>query len=279
MRACYEVVVSPRMACPNLRFKRWTNPLRIEGRTFWTLAYVGCELCEEPMLRYFCILLVVVGVAGCDPAASPPSSKPAARGERAKPTRAQPRPKAPATEPVAPVQEDFPDLAAAQQALFQAFAANEAAAYQAAEKWLVAHGDTALGSLAAVATDESAELADRIAACRALPHFGGAACPALQQLLTSPLEQVQVNAIRSLSKLSPVPESAVGSLLQLAGQGAGRIRMEAIRAIGELGPSVQEQAAERLLAVLNDQQEADVVRDAAKQALEKVSPRRSFVDP
>jgi HEAT repeat protein len=267
------------MACPNLRFKRWANSPRIEGRTFWTSASVFCTIREEPMLRYFCILLLVIGVAGCDPAAPPPSSEPAARAERAKPRRAPSRPVAPATKPVARVQEDFPDLAAAQQALLQAFAANDAAAYQAAERWLVGHGDAALGSLAAVATDETAELADRIAACRALPHFGEAACPALQQLLTSPLEQVQVNAIRSLSKLSPVPESAVGSLLQLADKEAGRIRIEAIRAIGELGPSVQEQAAERLLALLNDQQETDVVRDAAKQALEKVSPRRSFVDP
>jgi HEAT repeat protein len=57
-----------------------------------------------------------------------------------------------------------------------------------------------------------------------------------------------------------------------------RLRLEAILALGNIGPPARDICGDRLIGILNDMDENETLRDAAKRALKNVNPRRQLTD-
>jgi len=147
-----------------------------------------------------------------------------------------------------------------------------------ADRWLVMQGGAAIEPLANVLNDEQAHVAARIAASYVLRQLGPNAKPALKQAFGSETKLVRLNAIESLSLVHPTDPDTIQTLLDLTGTEDERVRREAILALARIGPPAKDKCAERLVAILNDENEEETIRDAAKRALKKVNPRRSLSD-
>ena len=147
-----------------------------------------------------------------------------------------------------------------------------------ADKWLEMQGLAALEPLVDVVTDEEAHLAPRIAACRVLRRLGPNAKPALKQALGSESQQMRLNAIESLSLVRPSDQDIIETLMDLVDGEDERTRLQAVLALSRIGPQAKDTCGDKLVTILNDEEENDTIRDAAKRALKKVNPRRTFTD-
>ena len=217
---------------------------------------------------------------GCQPAGSAPDKgQQQSKADRSAASKTSP----PATKQKRAANTEVPrdaykSVAEAIEALLKAAKASDTPAFERAETWLVRQGEPAVDPLAQILNDEQADMAQRIAVCRPLRKLGPPATPVFKQALESPSQLVQLNAIKGLGLIRPAGADAIGTLGGLLDAEQERVRREAILALANIGPPAEEACAGRLIAILNDTQENETLRDAAKRALENVSPRRSFAD-
>jgi hypothetical protein len=225
-------------------------------------------------MRYLFVLFLVSGMVGCGTAPSPKpvasSAKPKAKTTATTPVRASPPPTVAA--------DRFASLPDAIEAMQKAAVAGDSEASIQVEKWLVMQGGASVAPLSALVSDEQAHLAHRIAAARVLRKLGPPAKPALLAALGSSSQQMQLNAIKGLSLIRPTDADIIQRLDSLLSNAELRVRQEAILGLANIGEPAGEHCTEHLLAILNNAQENETLRDAAKIALTKVNPRRKLVD-
>lgn len=240
------------------------------------------------MARCFLILLLLFTTGcGAAPAKATRKTTKAAAGRSSKKVETPPPP-----QPVAPPEQPdtsvtaatFADIPAAIDAMKAAATADDSTAAIKAEKWLFLQGAAAIEPLSAVALDEQADLAHRIAACRALrqlgakvPH-GAQVKPTFLAAADSSQSLVQINGVKGLGLLRPTDAEIIGKLAALLDSPEQRLRQEAILALANVGEPAEKQCTDRLLAILNDTSEPESLRSAAKTALKQVNPRRKFFD-
>jgi HEAT repeat protein len=172
----------------------------------------------------------------------------------------------------------YGNVAAALDALCAAAVNEESEKVRAAESWLLRQGSRPLTPLARIVLDEDRELSHRIVACRVLRKMGAPAEPAWKKTLQCQSQQVRINAIRGLAALTPSDGATLDALAAILEESDDVLRCEAATALAKIGPSAADACSDNLLAILNDPNEQKAVRDAAKQALKAVSPRRTLSD-
>jgi HEAT repeat protein len=150
------------------------------------------------------------------------------------------------------------------------------------ERWFHDQGDRIAPELAARLTDAEADAATRMAACRVLARMGPIARPALLAACDGPPGPVRIKAIESLGRLKRADgESAdaatIAKLIALIDDEDREVRRVAIAGLKNIGPPAKDATA-RLQAILNDVNEEETIRAAAKEALKSVDPRRTLVD-
>lgn len=150
------------------------------------------------------------------------------------------------------------------------------------ERWFNEQGDRIAPELAARLTDTEADAATRMAACRVLARMGPIARPALLAACDGPPGPVRIKAIESLGRLKLAEgESAdaatIAKLIALVDDEDREVRRVAIAGLKNVGPPAKEATA-RLQAILNDVNEEETIRAAAKEALKSINPRRTLVD-
>jgi HEAT repeat protein len=220
---------------------------------------------------------IVLALAGCGGSATPTkqTASPGASAESKSGAAAKQR----KSTAEADVPENaYASLDEAVEALTKAAEASDTPGFIRAETWLVKKGDAAVEPLARILNDQQAEISQRIAVCRTLRRLGPAAKPPLTKALEDPSTQIQLNAIKGLGLLRPTDEDIVRRLDQLVDSGEDRVRLEAILALGNIGAPAKEACADKFITILNDMDENETIRDAAKRALQEINPRRSFVD-
>jgi HEAT repeat protein len=227
------------------------------------------------MKRLVGMLLILIA-CGCSQPAAPAAKKKAAA--KPAPARTDPAslPKAPAKQPVPA--DAYAGVDEAVQALGKAAIDSDRDVMLRADEWLVTQGAAAAGPLGRVLNDEQAHPAARIAATRTLRQLGPAGKPPLLQALQAQSEQIQLNAIKGLGAIKPPDDEIIATITGLLDSTADRVRREAVFALANIGPAAKEAATEKLIAILNNPQENDTLRAAAKDALQKVNPRRTFMD-
>jgi len=209
---------------------------------------------------------------GCQPERQAPAPKAAKRPAPAVAERVKPPPKA-----VVPA-DAYKSLDEAIAAFFSAAKANKLEDFQRAEEWLVMQGDKAIEPLGSILNNEQGDMAQRIAVCRPLRRLGPHAKPALKQALTSPSQQLQLNAMAALGILKPTDDDIIQTLVGYLEDKEERVRREAILALANVGPPAKDACTDKLLVILNNMEENETLRDAAKLALKHVNPRRTFND-
>jgi HEAT repeat protein len=145
------------------------------------------------------------------------------------------------------------------------------------ERWFHEQGDRIAPELAAKLADAEADAATRMAACRVLARLGPTARPALLAACDGPPGPVRIKAIESLGRLQPADTATIAKLITLVDDDDRDVRRVAIFGLKNVGPPAKE-AAPRLQAILNDVNEEETIRAAAKDALKSVDPRRTLVD-
>ncbi len=225
-------------------------------------------------------LTALLVLSGCQPAGGTPErGQQQSKADRS--TASKKTPPASKLQPAANTeipQDAYKSVAGATEALLKAAKASDTPAFERAETWLVRQGETAVDPLAQILSDEQADLAMRIAVCRPLRKLGPPAIPIFKQALESPSQLVQLNAIKGLGLIRPASADTIGTLVGLLDAEQERVRRETILALANIGPPAEAACAQRLIDLLNDTQENETLRDAAKRALEEISPRRSFAD-
>ena len=224
-------------------------------------------------------LLLVLLLPGCDGGKKPSPAKnrasahktPAGGGSAG---AANPKPKAASKVPA----DAFPNLDAAIESLKTAAKASDTEAFVRAEQWIVMQGDAGVEPLGKILNDQQAELEHRIAVCRTLRRLGPKAKAPFQQALHDKSQQIQLNAIKGLGLIEPTDKDTIETLKGYLDHKEPRYRTEALFALANIGPPAQEAVEEKLIGMLNDMQENETVRGAAKKALDEVAPRRTFVD-
>ena len=86
-----------------------------------------------------------------------------------------------------------------------------------------------------------------------------------------------LKAVESLGALKPADPKTVAVLISLMEDEDPMMRLTAIGALSRIGQPAKEAAA-RLRAILNNRQQSDTLRTAAKAALLEVDPRSQFTD-
>lgn len=227
------------------------------------------------MHRWLLLFLLAIVTLGCGPATAtkPPVEKTdRAASERRAAVKATPKPELDVT------QDSYENMAAAIEALKTAALEGDSTEIIRTEKWLVMQADAAIEPLSEIAIDEQGEAAHRIAACRVLRKLGPKTAPTFTKLLEASSEQLQVNAVKALGMIRPTNETIIRQLDELIDAPQQRIRREAMLALENIGEPAEKICTDRLVAILNDAEEVQIIRDAAKRALLKVNPRHSFVD-
>jgi HEAT repeat protein len=217
---------------------------------------------------------------GCQPTGSSPERK-SQESKTDRSTQSNKSRKASKPEPAttADVPRDaYENTAEAIEELLEAAKASDTRTFDRAETWLVRQSDAAIDPLSQILNDEQTDLRLRIAVCRPLRKLGPGAVPVFKQALESPLQQIQLKAIEGLGLVRPASADTIETLNRLLDSEEQRLRREAILALANIGPPAEDACAERLIAILNDANENQVLRDAAKRALEEVNPRHSFAD-
>ncbi len=221
-------------------------------------------------------LLLLMMLCSCSQPAAPAAKKKTASPPASTPTGPVSPPKAPAREPVPA--DAYASVEEAVQVLGQAAIDSDREAMLRADEWLVGQGAAAAEPLGRVLNDEQAHAAARIAATRTLRQLGPAGKPPLMQGLQAESEQIQLNAIKGLGAIEPTDDEIIAAVTGLLDSPADRVRREAVFALANIGPAAKQAATERLIAILNSQEENETLRAAAKDALKKVNPRRTFMD-
>jgi HEAT repeat protein len=225
-------------------------------------------------------LIASLILSGCQPTGSiPDKGQQQAKADRStasKKTTPVTTPKSTAKTEVP--QDAYQDVTEAIAALIEAAKTSDTRAFERAETWLVRQGAPAVDPLAQILNDEQADMVMRIAVCRPLRKLGPPAIPVFKRALESSSLLVQLNAIKGLGSIRPAGADSISTLGGLLDAEQDRVRREAILALANIGPPAKEACAGRLIALLNDTEENETLRDAAKRALEEISPRRTFGD-
>jgi HEAT repeat protein len=223
------------------------------------------------------ILALALLLLGCGPQAGRQAKRPGTkRPTTSTPSKSKREAKPKST--LAVHAESFAGIPEAIRALTEAAKSSNEDEVIRADKWLVMQGGAAVEPLANVLNDEQAHLAARFAACRILRRLGNEAKPALKQALGSESKQMRLKAIETLGRVRPTDPDIIQTLVDLIGAEDERVRSVAILSLGDIGPPAKDMCADKLVAILNDAEENETLRDAAKRALKKVNPRRNFTD-
>lgn len=172
----------------------------------------------------------------------------------------------------------YPDATAAVADLAEAAVEGDAARRQSAEQWLTVHSDQAVTPLRKLLNDETAAIASRIAACRELARCGLASQSALLEALRSDQSLIQRNALKALSANGNADGQVIRAIASMMSARDEQVRWEAIRALERIGPPAKPHSRDQLLSILNDANQPQPVRDAARSALERICPRDTLVD-
>lgn len=227
-----------------------------------------------------CLIGLVIAclLTGCDtprPSSRSETGKGAAKKTAGNSASTKPKPK-PAPQ-VAP--DAFANLDAAVESLKSAAKASDTEAFVLAEQWIVLQGDAGVAPLGRILNDQGDDLEHRIAVCRTLRRLGPKAKAPFQQALGDASPQIQLNAIKGLGLIEPTNPEIIRTLQGYLEHEEPRFRTEALFALANVGPPAQKAVEKKLIRMLNDVNENETVRGAAKKALEEVAPRRTFVDP
>ncbi len=177
-----------------------------------------------------------------------------------------------AADPLDVPQDTYAGIPQAIDALVQSAEQSEMEQRNQATRWLVMQGPEAVPPLADLLLEETRSDATRVAACRALGGLGPPAEDTLIAALDCDSQPVRVGAVVELSRLRPASPTAIATLLALVDDEDQRVRQMAIRGLGSIGPEAK-QAVGRLVSVLNSGED-EVLRREAKQALQRIDPRR-----
>lgn len=228
-------------------------------------------------MRTLTTLALTLFLLGCGPQTSQQAKRSGSKAPVAAKTsksksKAKPKP------PLTVHADSFAGIPEAIRALTEAAKSGKDNELIRADRWLVMQGGAAIEPLANVLNDQQAHLAARIVACRVLRRLGSDAKPALKQALGSEPKQMRLNAIEALGIVRPTDPDIIQTLVDLASGEDERVRLEAILALAKIGPHAKDKCADMLVAILNDAEENETIRGAAKRALRKVNPRRNFTD-
>jgi hypothetical protein len=185
------------------------------------------------------------------------------------------RPKSPPREP----DDAFSSLDAAIESLKTAAKASDTEGFVRAEEWIVRQGRAGVEPLGKILNDPLAEMEHRIAVCRTLRRLGPRAKAPFKQALGDESKQIQLNAIKSLGLIEPTDADIIRTLVgHVNDKNDVRTRMEAIFALANIGAPAKDAVGAKLVGMLNDPNEDEVIRGAARRALDTVDPRRTLLD-
>ena len=89
--------------------------------------------------------------------------------------------------------------------------------------------------------------------------------------------RIRARAIESLGRLKPPDKATVELVVSLIDEQDVDVRKAALKSLAHYGKAGQA-AAPRLLEILNDQKEAEAIRDLAKAALKVVDQRKGLMN-
>lgn len=221
------------------------------------------------------VVLIIWLLPGCGADAKPSGSKgtksTAKNAAKSHPAKPKPPPSVPA--------DAFPDLAAAIESLKTAAKASDTENFVRAEQWIVMQGEAGLEPLGKILNDPQAEMEHRIAVCRTLRRLGTKTKVPFKQALGDDSQQIRLNAIKSLGLIEPTDPEIIQTLVgYLEKKNDVRTRTEAIFALANIGAPAKDAVGDKLVQLLNDPNENETVRGAARRALDEVAPRRTFLD-
>jgi len=212
--------------------------------------------------------LVAMFVGGCGS-----SKKPAGSAQPPK----QKKPPAPIPQPTVKA-DAFASIPEAVAKLREDAAASNREGWYEASQWLQMQKGAAVAPLQELLNDDQADIRAHIVAVRTLSGLGSAAEPVLLATLRShPSEKVQLNAIDQIGYLKPPSQTTIDELIGLLDHENDEFRRSAAVSLGAIGEPAAA-AGDKLVAILNSTEENDHLRSAAKNALKKVNPRKTFRD-
>lgn len=148
--------------------------------------------------------------------------------------------------------------------------------YRATE-WLVMQKDAAVAPLAEEVKETSANPRSQIVIARILGRIGTpAAAQELVVMTTAENHLGAINAIQQLGVIKPPSPDTIENLIRLLEHQDDRRRLEAVHALGKIGQPAA--AASKQLVAIQNSQDNDTLRQAARRALEKVDPRKTLAD-
>lgn len=148
--------------------------------------------------------------------------------------------------------------------------------YQATE-WLVMQKDAAVAALAEEVADSSTSARSQIVIARILGRIGTPEAARKLVVMTSAESHMgAVNAIQQLGTIKPSSPDTIEKLIGLLEHPDDRRRLEAVNALGKIGQPAA--AASSQLVAIQNSQDNDALRQAARRALEKVDPRKTLAD-
>ncbi len=223
-------------------------------------------------IRWFAFLLFLAALAGCEPAVV---QQPA--GNRTNPVATGGGNTKPPAAANTPAPERFTSVEAAIEALTTASREQDDARLRSSLAYLTEQGSAAVPPLTRLVKDDSADLAARLSACRALAQIGPPGLDAVLGCLNAKEAILRLRAAEVLGGMEPVEARSIDALIGLLNDDDVRMRAKAIRSLGRIGTAA-ERATPKLLAILNSPGD-EGVRAEASDALRKVDPRRKFDTP
>jgi HEAT repeat protein len=225
---------------------------------------------------FLAVLLIVSAVVlpGCQSESGSPAPGSSNEANASTAAKSQAARSAPKEVPA----DAYENTAAAIEALLQAAQKSDTDDFNRAETWLVTRADSAVAPLGKILNDEQGDLLQRIAVCRPLRKMGPPAKPVFQAALESSSQQIQLNAIKGLGLIRPTDAQIIEILNGYLDAEDERVRREAILGLENIGPPAEQASTAKLIAILNDTEENETLRDAARRALDEVNPRHTFAD-
>jgi HEAT repeat protein len=182
-----------------------------------------------------------------------------------------------AAKPLPTVKPDaFSKVSDAFDALVKGMSTNDQQVVYTAETWLAMQKESAVAPLAKIVRDGDESLERRMTASRALGKVGQPAAAAIIECLTVDNERVRLRVIDAMGMVKPGDERVIDKLIELTADGDPQNRQRAIVSLARTGPAAKK-AAPRLVEILNNAQESEVLRSEAKKALKEVDPRRGLM--
>ncbi|MFM8252057.1 MAG: HEAT repeat domain-containing protein, partial [Planctomycetota bacterium] len=185
-------------------------------------------------------------------------------------------PKSAAKAPPAVKPDAFAQVSDAFDSLVKGMSANDQTAVYTAETWLAMQKDAAVAPLAKIVRDANEPLERRMTACRALGKVGPPAAAALIDCLPVDQERVRLRVIDAMGMVKSGDERLIDKLIELTADGDPQNRQHAIMSLGRTGTAAKK-SAPRLVEILNNAAEPEVLRSEAKKALKEVDPRRGLM--